>query len=194
MSYDVDLADRVRRAMPSSVPFRERAMFGGLAFMVDGHMALAVSGRGGLMVRIDRAPADEFSIQPGVSPTVMRGRRMSGWLDVATEALRTEEELAHWVTLGVAQAIVSLCSRGRTFAGEILNHLHRLRRRSGVSESLRMRWSAACRPKSLRSITLNVVQSPAGRRSAIDAPDESRDRVLRSAGRNHRAPRGGRSP
>ena len=78
----------------------ERAMFGGLAFLVDGSMAVAVSGQGGLMVRCDPAQAEELLAADGVQRMVMRGREMDGWLRVTADAVDEEDALRRWVAIG----------------------------------------------------------------------------------------------
>ena len=82
MTYDRELADRVRAALSAEPGVTEKAMFGGLAFLVDGSLAVAASGKGGLMVRCDPARADELTAADGVARMVMRGREMDGWLRV----------------------------------------------------------------------------------------------------------------
>jgi TfoX/Sxy family transcriptional regulator of competence genes len=101
MAYDEELAERVRELIAAEAGLTEKKMFGGLAFLLGGNMAVAASGQGGLLVRVDpAAPYDE----PGVEPMVMRGREMTGWLRVADEAVRTKKQLTTWVRRGVAYA------------------------------------------------------------------------------------------
>ena len=102
MAYDEELADRIRTALAEEPGVSERAMFGGLGFMVGGHMAVAASGQGGLLLRVD--PADTPTLVDGdlVTRMEMRGREMDGWLRVAAEAAATDEELAAWIARGVA--------------------------------------------------------------------------------------------
>lgn len=104
MAYDEDLADRVRELIDGDPDIGEREMFGGLAFLIDGKMAVAVSGEGGLMVRIDPAEAEELLANPRVRPFEMRGREMRGWLRVDAEAVRTKLQLEPWVRRGIAYA------------------------------------------------------------------------------------------
>lgn len=99
MAYDEGLAGEIREALAAEdVVADERAMFGGLAFLVGGHMAIAASGQGGLMVRC--APEDTATLleEPGVRPFEMRGKEMRGWLRVDTD------DVAPWVQRGVAFA------------------------------------------------------------------------------------------
>lgn len=79
-------------------------MFGGLAFLVGGHMGVAVSGRGLLMVRCDAAGSERLLEQPGVSRMVMQGRELAGWLEVAADALADDDALRRWVEVGTAYA------------------------------------------------------------------------------------------
>ncbi len=102
MAYDEDLADRIREAIQDHDGVREKKMFGGLAFLVQGHMAVAASGQGGLMVRIDPAESDALVAHDGVERFEMHGRAMSGWLRVEQSATGTDEQLAGWVARGVA--------------------------------------------------------------------------------------------
>jgi TfoX/Sxy family transcriptional regulator of competence genes len=104
MAYDEDLADRVRAALGEQPALTEKRMFGGLGFMVEGHMAVAASGQGGLMVRVDPAASEELVDHVLVERVVMRGRAMDGWLRVATQAVGDEEALRSWVARGVAAA------------------------------------------------------------------------------------------
>ena len=104
MAYDHDLADRVRELMPVDADHDEKAMFGGLAFLVGGNMAVAVSGRGGLMVRIDPADNERLRRSKGVGPMVMAGRETEGWVRVDADAVRTTRQLTRWVGIGLDHA------------------------------------------------------------------------------------------
>lgn len=104
MAYDEDLANRIREVLSETAPITEQAMFGGLAFLVDGHMAVAVSGRDGVMVRVDPDDAPRLTADGAAAPMVMKGRPMAGWLLVPPEAVRTKRQLARWVRLGVERA------------------------------------------------------------------------------------------
>ena len=103
MPYDQDLAERIRGHL-GDTPVTEKSMFGGLAFLVGGNMAVAASGQGGLMVRVDPAESDEMVAADGVSRMVMRGKEMDGWLRVTSDALSTEDDLARWVRVGTTYA------------------------------------------------------------------------------------------
>ncbi|WP_395727511.1 TfoX/Sxy family protein [Nakamurella sp.] len=102
MAYDEDMAARIRDILAPERGLSEKRMFGGLAFLLEGHMTVAVSGQGGLLLRIDPSRADELVAGPHVDRMVMRGREMNGWLLVAPAAVDTEEQLTEWVGLGVA--------------------------------------------------------------------------------------------
>jgi len=97
--YDEDLADRMRELLAEEPDLSERKMFGGLAFLLGGHMVVAASGKGGAMVRVDPADADRLLERSKAEPMEMRGRPMAGWLRVATDDLRTTRQLARWVGL-----------------------------------------------------------------------------------------------
>ncbi|MCW2756512.1 MAG: uncharacterized protein JWO46_258 [Nocardioidaceae bacterium] len=102
MAYDEELADRVRAMLPDGTP--EKAMFGGLAFLLGGHLSVTVSRSGGLMVRCDPEESATLLLEDGVERMVMRGRPMDGWLLVAPEAVTDEQSLVRWVEVGTAYA------------------------------------------------------------------------------------------
>ncbi len=97
MAYDEDLADRMRELIPESRDVTEKRMFGGLAFMIDGRMAIAASNGGGILIPVDPEQSEDLIDPPHVSRMVMRGREMAGWLHVDAEAVATPEQLARWV-------------------------------------------------------------------------------------------------
>jgi TfoX/Sxy family transcriptional regulator of competence genes len=101
MAYDEDLADRIREQLGGDPAVTEKKMFGGLAFLVGGKMAVAASGRGGLMVRVPGDRADALAAGHGVGPMEMRGRAMRGWLRVDADVVRTRRQLERWVGIGV---------------------------------------------------------------------------------------------
>jgi TfoX/Sxy family transcriptional regulator of competence genes len=103
--YDEDLADRIREVLGDlGVDVRERKMFGGLAFLVNGHMAVAASGEGGLLVGVSKADAATLLAKPQTRPMVMRGREMAGWIRVSNEGVRTKRQLTQWIRRGVDHA------------------------------------------------------------------------------------------
>jgi TfoX/Sxy family transcriptional regulator of competence genes len=104
MAYDEDLADRVRARISDPDGVTERKMFGGHAFLLNGNMAVAASGQGGLMVRVDPAEADALVSEDGVTRFEMRGRSLNGWLHVDPTAVGTDEQLQRWVDVGLTYA------------------------------------------------------------------------------------------
>jgi TfoX/Sxy family transcriptional regulator of competence genes len=102
--YDEDLANRIRELLAAEDGVTEQRMFGGLAFLIGGHMAVAASGQGGLMVRVDPEAGEDLTGHEHARPMVMRGREMSGWLRVDDAGLRTQRALEPWVRRGVAYA------------------------------------------------------------------------------------------
>jgi TfoX/Sxy family transcriptional regulator of competence genes len=104
MAYDEQLADRIRDLLGGEPDVTERKMFGGLAFLIGGNMAVAASGQGGALVRVDPAESDALVATTNARPMEMRGRPMQGWLRVDPEDLRAERQLARWVELGTTYA------------------------------------------------------------------------------------------
>jgi TfoX/Sxy family transcriptional regulator of competence genes len=104
MAYDEDIAERVRELVGGQAGLTEKKMFGGLAFLLDGNMAVAASGQGGLLVRVDPAQSDALLATTSARLMEMRGRQMRGWLRVDSEHVRTKRELERWVELGTAYA------------------------------------------------------------------------------------------
>ena len=102
MAYDVELADRLRDRLEGT-PTTEKRMFGGLAFLVNGHMAVAASGQGGLMVRCSPDQTGTH-VAAGATRMEMRGKEMDGWLRVGAEAVADDDALGHWVEVGVTTA------------------------------------------------------------------------------------------
>ncbi len=104
MAYDEKLADRIRELLHEDADVAERKMFGGLAFLVGGNMAVAASSDGGVMVRVDPGTSDALLAASKARPVEMRGRPMQGWLRVDEDEVRTRRQLAKWVNLGVTYA------------------------------------------------------------------------------------------
>jgi hypothetical protein len=103
MAYDEELAGRIRELVAGE-GLTEQKMFGGLAFLIGGNMAVAASGQGGLLVRVDPEESDALVARSSARPMEMRGRQMPGWLRVGTDDVRTKRELAAWVTRGTSYA------------------------------------------------------------------------------------------
>ncbi len=104
MAYDEELADRMRELLGGESDLTEQKMFGGLAFLIGGNMAIAASGQGGALVRVDPAQSDRIVATTNVRLMEMRGREMQGWLRVSSDDLRTNRQLTRWVELGVTYA------------------------------------------------------------------------------------------
>jgi len=104
MAYDEKLAARIRELVAGEQSITEKKMFGGLAFLVGGHMAVAASGRGGMMVRVDPADSDALVAKTNARVVEMRGREMPGWLRVDTDDVKAKRQLETWVKRGVAYA------------------------------------------------------------------------------------------
>jgi TfoX/Sxy family transcriptional regulator of competence genes len=104
MAYDEDLARRIRNLVGPEPNLTEKKMFGGLAFLIGGNMAVAASGQGGLLVRVDPESSDELVATTPAELMEMRGRSMKGWLRVGSDDLRADSELARWIELGTSYA------------------------------------------------------------------------------------------
>ena len=104
MAYDEDLAARIRELLEAESGVAEKRMFGGLGFMVNGNMAVAASGQGGLLVRVSPDDTEPLAEGHHVAPMVMRGREVRGWLRVDTEGVPTKRQLEAWVVRGVTYA------------------------------------------------------------------------------------------
>jgi hypothetical protein len=104
MGYDEDLADRIRELVGGEAGLTEQKMFGGLAFLIGGNMAVAASGQGGLLVRVDPAQSAELVATTNAHLMEMGGRQLQGWLRVGPEDVRGDRQLAKWVELGTSYA------------------------------------------------------------------------------------------
>ena len=104
MAYDEELADRIRELVAGERALTEKKMFGGLAFLIGGNMAIAASGQGGLLVRVDPAESEKLVGTTPARLMEMRGREMPGWLRVDTDDVRTKKQLSAWIERGVSFA------------------------------------------------------------------------------------------
>jgi hypothetical protein len=102
--FDEELALRIRELVRAEPGLTEKRMFGGLAFLIGGNMAISASGRGGVLVRVDPARTGELAGRPHTEVAVMQGREMGGWLRVDADGVRTKPQLQRWVNEGVAYA------------------------------------------------------------------------------------------
>jgi TfoX/Sxy family transcriptional regulator of competence genes len=104
MPVDQDFANRIREELAEVDGITEKSMFGGLAFLLHGNMAVGIMSTGDLMVRVGPDATDEALSKPHTRLFEMRGRSMTGWVIVALEGVRTRRQLGPWVKRGVAFA------------------------------------------------------------------------------------------
>jgi hypothetical protein len=104
MAYDEALAERIRRYLGADPDITEKRMFGGLAFLLRGNMAVSASGAGGLMVRVGPEATDAALSRPGARLVDMTGRPMRGWIVVDPSALTDDRVLGAWIDEGYAYA------------------------------------------------------------------------------------------
>jgi TfoX/Sxy family transcriptional regulator of competence genes len=97
MAYDPELAERLRHALASEPAVTERKMFGGLAFLVRGHMTAVASGKSGLMIRADPTTTGDLVETTPANFAQMSGRQMTGWLHLDAEDIRSDQDLATWI-------------------------------------------------------------------------------------------------
>ena len=104
MAVDEDLLERVRALIAAEPAISESRMFGGVGMMRGGNLALAVRGKGGLLVRVVEGEVDRALAEPGTEQAVMRGRPMTGWLIVESAAVAKAADLRRWVRRGLTAA------------------------------------------------------------------------------------------
>ena len=104
MAYDEELADRIRGLVVDRAGLTEKKMFGGLAFLIGGNLAVAASGQGGILVRVDPEESDELVASTAATTMEMRGRKLAGWLRVDPVDAATDDELTSWVERGAGYA------------------------------------------------------------------------------------------
>jgi len=104
MAYDEKLATRIRDLIGPDPELTEKKMFGGLAFLIRGHMAISASGQGGVLVHVGAEQSDHLVSTTKASVAVMRDQEMPGWLRVAPDDVATDDELSQWVDLGTDHA------------------------------------------------------------------------------------------
>jgi TfoX/Sxy family transcriptional regulator of competence genes len=113
MAYDETTAARVRKVLAGRRDVVEKKLMGGLCFMVKGGMCCSVSGRGGLLVRVDIEAAERVLLEPHVAPMEMGGRVMRGFVHVAADGYRTDAALRKWVERGINAAAARPAKVGR---------------------------------------------------------------------------------
>lgn len=104
MAYDEELANRIRDIVQNEPSLSEKRMFGGLAFLINGNMAVSASGQGGLLLRVDPAQTESLVSEPHAQRFQMRGREMDGWLRIEADALVSDQALKRWTAYGLAYA------------------------------------------------------------------------------------------
>jgi TfoX/Sxy family transcriptional regulator of competence genes len=104
MAYDQDFANRIRAELAGVDGITEKPMFGGLAFLLHGNMAVGIMSTGDLMVRVGPEGTDDALAKPQTRLFEMRGRSMTGWVIVALDGVKTKRQLAPWVKRGVSFA------------------------------------------------------------------------------------------
>jgi TfoX/Sxy family transcriptional regulator of competence genes len=104
MAYDAELADRIRFLIGTGPGVTEKKMFGGLAFLIGGNMAISASGQGGALVRVDPAESAALTETTAATIAVMGGREMPGWLRVRSDDLEADDQLTEWVSRAVRYA------------------------------------------------------------------------------------------
>jgi TfoX N-terminal domain len=104
MAYDEDLANRIREQLADEDGCTEKAMFGGLAFLLGGNMAVGIGNRHDLMVRVGPDAGEEAAARPHARKAVMGSRPMKGWVFVDPAGIESDAELGEWVARGVAFA------------------------------------------------------------------------------------------
>jgi hypothetical protein len=104
VAYDEALAERIRELMAQEKGLSEKRMFGGLAFLIGGNMAISASGRGGILVRVGPEQSDELVATTTASVAILGGRPVSGWLRVDSADVRTKPQLSKWVSLATTCA------------------------------------------------------------------------------------------
>ncbi len=96
MAYSETLANRIRAILVGRKDVMERKMFGGVAFMVRGHMACGIVGDE-LMARVGPERYDEALSMPHARPMDFTGKPLKGMVYVAPAGFRTEAALRNWV-------------------------------------------------------------------------------------------------
>lgn len=104
MAYDEDLAGRIRDLIGPDPELTEKKMFGGLAFLIRGNMAISASGEGGILVHVDPERSADLVATTTATPAVMQGREMPGWLRVSPEHLATDDDLSAWIDIAIVYA------------------------------------------------------------------------------------------
>jgi hypothetical protein len=105
MAYDEKTAERVRKILSGRRGVAEKAMMGGLSFLVGGNMACSVSGKGGMLIRVGPHGMAAALKEPHIETPSMGGKTMSGFVRVLPEGIRSDAALTRWVRRGVDFAL-----------------------------------------------------------------------------------------
>lgn len=100
MAYDEGLAERIRERMVGTPGLTEKKMFGGLAFMVNGHIASAAYKGGDMMIRCAKEDWQALLGEPGARAMERGGKGMSGWVIIDNDAVAEDDDLDRWVERG----------------------------------------------------------------------------------------------
>ena len=131
MAYDDDLAARIRDLIGPDPDLTEMNMFGGLAFLIGGHMAISASSQGGVLVHVDPGRSAGLVATTRATTAVMQGREMPGWLRVSPEDLASDDDLSRWVDIGVGYAVAAAHAGREEQAGEVTGRCGRPSARRG---------------------------------------------------------------
>jgi hypothetical protein len=101
VAYDEVLAGRIRDLIGPDPELTEKKMFGGLAFLIRGHMAISASGQGGILVHVDPERSGDLVATTVATTAVMQGREMDGWLRVSEEHLTADDDLSGWIETAI---------------------------------------------------------------------------------------------
>lgn len=104
VAYDEELANRIRECLPPEPRLTEKRMFGGLAFLINGHLAVSASRQGGVLLRVEPAETEALLSEPHVAPFLTRGRELDGWLRIEAAGLQSDDDLQRWIDRGVSYA------------------------------------------------------------------------------------------
>jgi hypothetical protein len=100
MSYDEHLVGLLREALAEEDAISEVAMFGGVAFLLHGHIAVAATSHGGLLVRVGRASVGAALKRAHAEVAVMGGRPMKDWIRVGADGVASSRSVAAWARRG----------------------------------------------------------------------------------------------
>lgn len=100
MAYDEALANRIRSLMAGTPGLAEKKMFGGLGFLVNGHLAASAYRGGDLMIRCGKDDWRDFCAEDGARPMTRKGAPVTGWVVIAPRVVTDDDALRLWVERG----------------------------------------------------------------------------------------------